>query len=144
MIVQPLYLFASCTSEHSFRLSNIVFVVPARCLGGSPYFPDDAMSDLAASSSCPDWTAAYASYNERILAHSKTGKRRAKLVELDGFVRNDIPTRLEARLANDDSGASNRPDGYLTKEEVCKIVEWKITVRAIVCLLGQNGLGPSS
>ena len=90
------------------------------------------MSVLAASSSCTDWNAAYALYDERILAHSKTGKRRAKLVALDGFVRNDIPTRLEARLANDDSGSSKRPDGYLTKEEVCKIVEWKITVRSIV------------
>ena len=94
------------------------------------------MSDLAASSSLADWTAAYASYDERILTHSKTGKRRAKLVALDEFVRNDIPTRLEARLANDSTGgASKRPDGYLTKEEVCKIVEWKITV----CSLCRSG-----
>lgn len=93
------------------------------------------MSDLAASSSLADWTAAYASYDERILAHSKTGKRRAKLVALDEFVRDDIPTRLEARLATDSSGANKRPDGYLTKEEVCKIVEWKITV----CSLCRSG-----
>lgn len=68
------------------------------------------------------WQAALDSYPERVKQHAQTGKRRKSLVSLDEFVRTHLPVVIKARYsdASDDKG-------YLKKEDVCKIVEWKIT-----------------
>jgi hypothetical protein len=79
-------------------------------------------ADLVASSDASRWQAALDGYDEAIKDHSKTGKRRSGLVQLDKHVRQTIPELVESRR----SEAS--PNGYLTKADICKIVEWKITV----------------
>lgn len=84
------------------------------------------MSDLASSSDLERWKKAYDSYSERIRIHSKSSKRRANLVELDAFARLEIPERVKGRYSDENEDTIR---GYLTKEEICKIVEWKITVR---------------
>jgi hypothetical protein len=68
------------------------------------------------------WHQALDSYDEAIKSHSQTGKRRNDLVKLDEYVRKGIPAQVETRRSEE------APNGYLTKEDFCKIVEWKITV----------------
>lgn len=79
-------------------------------------------ADLAKSKDAERWHAALAGYDKAIEGHSKTGKRRSGLVKLDRDVRQTIPQNVESRRSED------APNGYLTKEDICKIVEWKITV----------------
>jgi len=83
------------------------------------------MSKLADSDSLEEWTAAYAGYASAIQDHAKTAKRRAKLPGLDQFVRKELPDLVQSRFAEDTLY------GYLLKDELCRIVEWKITVLAI-------------
>lgn len=85
-----------------------------------------AGADLVKSEDAKLWQAALASYDKAIEAHSKTGKRRNELVKLDKHVRQTIPEAVESRR-NEEA-----PNGYLTKEDICKIVEWKITVNLLV------------
>lgn len=80
------------------------------------------VADLVKSKDAKRWQAALESYEESIRVHSKTGKRRSSLGKLDKHVRETIPQAVEARRSED------APNGYLTKEDICKIVEWKITV----------------
>lgn len=80
---------------------------------------------LADSNDTKRWVTAFESYDEAIKKHSKTGKRRNGLVQLDKHVRQKIPELVESRRTED------APNGYLTKEDICKIVEWKITVRTV-------------
>lgn len=77
---------------------------------------------LAKSTDREQWQAALTSYDEAIKRHSTTGKRRNGLVQLDKHVREMIPELVNTR--RDDIAQY----GYLNKEDICKIVEWKITV----------------
>jgi len=78
------------------------------------------MTDLVSSISLDEWKAALDAYDERITTHSKTSKRRTHLVGLDHLVREKYAAVIKTR--HDDEGGA-----YFTKEEICKIVEWKIT-----------------
>lgn len=80
---------------------------------------------LADSADTKQWLTALNDYDEAIKKHSKTGKRRNGLVQLDKHVRQKLPELVESRRTED------APNGYLTKEDICKIVEWKITVSRI-------------
>lgn len=84
--------------------------------------PTMPVEGLAKSTDVKQWRAALASYDEAIKKHSKSGKRRSVLVQLDKHVRQKIPELVESRRTED------APNGYLTKDDICKIVEWKITV----------------
>jgi hypothetical protein len=79
-------------------------------------------TELVNSKDVKRWQAALDGYDEAIKTHAKTGKRRNGLVTLDKHVREAIPAAVESRRSED------APNGYLTKEDICKIVEWKITV----------------
>ena len=91
---------------------------------------------LTPSSTLKDWSTALSAYDQAILAHSKTSKRRSGLKDLDDFVRNELPTKVADRQDEDEEAAKG---GYMTKEELCKIVEWKITV----CFFGTVCIGRS-
>lgn len=80
-------------------------------------------AELVKSKDAKRWQGALESYNKAIVKHSKTGKRRNGLVTLDEYVRQTIPQEVESRRSEE------APNGYLTKEDICNIVEWKITVR---------------
>lgn len=82
---------------------------------------------LTPSSTLKEWSTCLSSYDQAILAHSKTSKRRAGLKDLDDFVRNDLPTKVADRQDEDCDGEPAK-GGLMIKEELCKIVEWKITV----------------
>jgi len=93
------------------------------------------MSKLATSDSLEDWKSAYAAYDSAIQAHAETAKRRAKLPDLDHFVWKELPELVQSRFTED------TVYGYLLKDELCRIVEWKITVPMLSrelpnCLLG--------
>lgn len=80
------------------------------------------MTSLVESRDESKWRRALESYEDKIAVHSASGKRRSKLVDLDQAVRVAIPEAVNARR-NDAN-----PVGYLTKADICQIVEWKITV----------------
>lgn len=82
-------------------------------------------TDLLKSKDVKRWQAALGGYDEAIKKHAKTGKRRNGLATLDKHVREAIPAAVESRRSED------APNGYLTKEDICKIVEWKITVSGL-------------
>ena len=82
---------------------------------------------LIPTSPLSDWQSALASYDKAITAHPKTSKRRSALKDLDDFARLELPKKVADRVNDTDAKG-----GYMIKEEICKIVEWKITV----CLLG--------
>lgn len=88
-----------------------------------------AGDSLAGSNDNQRWETALKSYDEAIKKHSKTGKRRNGLVQLDKHVRQKIPELVESRRTED------APNGYLTKEDICSIVEWKITVRTVLIVM---------
>lgn len=81
---------------------------------------------LLTTSPPTEWQTALSSYDDAITAHAKTSKRRSGLKELDEFVRVQLPRTAASRVQDDDDAAGNR--GWMIKDEVCKIVQWKITV----------------
>jgi len=85
------------------------------------------MSKLAKSDSLEDWKTAYAAYDSAIQEHAKTAKRRAKLPALDHFVTKELPALVQSRFSEE------ALYGYLLKDELCRIVEWKITVLMLLC-----------
>lgn len=107
-----------CTSKAQSRSISHVASTPFNSLHDSRH----GMTALAASSSAKEWRRALDSYSAKIVMHATSAKRRAGLEALDRYVREDLP-RTVGLKAQDEGGA------YLTKEDLCKVVEWKITVR---------------
>ena len=86
------------------------------------------MSDFSALAKSDDlkaWQRALDSYEAAIKSKAAEGGR---LVTLDKYVRETIPELVRQRF--DEKDAHSR--GHLKKEELCKIVQWKITVRGNV------------
>ena len=81
------------------------------------------MSNLGSSSTVSEWEASLSEYSECLQSLSKTSKRRGKLPNLDHTVRVKLPESIRTRYSDEASY------GYLTREELCDIVNWKITVR---------------
>ena len=86
------------------------------------------MSDFSALAKSDDskaWQRALDSYEAAIKSKAAEGGRLKELVSLDKYVRETIPELVQQRV--DEKDAHSR--GHLKKEELCKIVQWKITVR---------------
>lgn len=79
---------------------------------------------LTSSSSLADWRSSLAQYDTSVAEHAKTSKRRGKLVELDEYVRVKLADSIASR--EEEAGG-----GWMSKEELCKVVEWKIIVSTL-------------
>lgn len=85
------------------------------------------MLTLAESGDPHTWQEAFDGYISAIQKHASSAKRRGKLIELDRFVREQLPDVIKRRWSEDE-GTAETPYGHLSKDELCKVVEWKITV----------------
>lgn len=70
---------------------------------------------------------ALTNYSNAILSKSKYSKSSNNLIELEEFYRNELKSILiERRKLNKTGEESN--DCYLTREELGKLMEWKLAV----------------
>ena len=68
--------------------------------------------DLMVSLETEEWKDALSSYGE-----SLESLKKPELLSLDDFYRNELPLRLKER----------DQEPYITKEELCKLMEWKLS-----------------
>lgn len=89
-------------------------------LGGGAGMPklragSEAAARLLESDAAEEWAAAFACYEDSVRRLSEE-KGRLGLVELDAWWRTELPSTLRSRA----------PEPYLTKDELVKVVRWKL------------------
>eukprot|EP00904_Undaria_pinnatifida_P002693 jgi/Undpi1/12424/HiC_scaffold_5.g02096.m1 len=98
----------SRSAKHTLALGGIASMPKLRA--GS-----EAAARLLESDAAEDWAAAFACYEDSVRRLSEE-KGRLGLVELDAWWRTELPAALRSRA----------PEAFLTKEELVKVVRWKL------------------
>ena len=79
--------------------------------------------------------AALARYPEALSLRANASKTSADLVQLDSWYRTDLRSEVHRRRATSEDGA--KPQSWLSRDELSKLMQWKLAVR-IVSLLRES------